>query len=272
MRRAWIAAATIGIAAVWAVAGAAGDGGPSPGVAQGGGGVLSTSGSMRYVALPTESTTLVETIRVRDAAVWNFRTVKGHYGIPYVTNRGDTGGLSRDGKVLVLSDAVCCGLRKVSRFLLLRTKSLRTVGKITLKGDFAYDALSPDATTLYLVQHTSARDYTRYRVRAYDLNANRLLQQVIVDKKEPKEVMRGYPVGRVTSRSGGWVYTLYTGGKMPFVHALNAAGRQAVCLNFSWKGSQNALWQVRMSLSRDESKILLRGKKQSVVVPLPGAA
>lgn len=272
MRRLWIAAAAIGVATAWSAAGAAGDGGPSPGVMQGGEGLLSPSGSIRYVTVPTERSTLVETIRVRDSAVWRFRTVRGHYGIPYVTNRGDAGGLSRDGRLLVLSDAVCCGLRKVSRFVMLRTKTLRTVGQVVLKGDFAYDALSPDASTLYLIQHTSARDYTRYRVRAYDLVANRLLRRVIVDRREPKEVMKGYPVARVTSKSGAWVYTLYAGGKMPFVHALNAAQREAVCLNVRWKGSQQALWQVRMSLSRDESTILLRDKRHSVAVPVPGAA
>jgi hypothetical protein len=272
MRRLWIAAAAIGVATAWAAAEAAGDGGPSPGVMQGGGGVVSSTGKVRYVALPAESTTIVETVRVRGGAVWNFRIVKGHYGIPYVTNRGDAGGLSRDGRLLVLSDAVGAGLRNVSRFVMLRTKSLRTAGQIVLKGDFSYDALSPDASTLYLIQHISARDYTRYRVRAYDLGANRLLQRVIVDRKEPKEVMRGYPITRVTSADGSWVYTLYAGGTVPFVHALDTAHRQAVCLDVRWKGSQNALWHVRMSLSRDGSTIFLRDKRHSVAVPVPGAA
>ena len=160
----------------------------------------------------------------------------------------------------------------LASFALVDAWKMRLLRTVRIKGSYSFDALSPDVRYLYLVEHVSAQDYTRYRVRAYDLTANRLLQQVIVDKREPNEVMRGYPVGRVTSRSGGWVYTLYMGGKMPFVHALDAAHEKAVCLDFHWKGSQNALWQVRMSLSRDESRILLRGKKQSVAVPLPGAA
>jgi hypothetical protein len=255
-----------------AVPAAAGDGGPSPGVDQGGSGVLSPSGGLRYLAVPAHASTILEVVRVHGGLLKTFRLLKGHYGVPYVTNRGDTGGLSRNGKLLVLSDAVCCGLRKASRFVVLETKRLRTIGRIALRGDFAYDALSPDARTLYLIQHTSVRDYTRYRVRAYDLRADRLLRRVIVDRKEPKTVMRGYPVARLSSADGTWVYTLYAGGKMPFVHALDTTHREAVCLDVRWKGSQNALWQARMSLSRDGSTIFLRDKRHSVTVPLPGAA
>jgi hypothetical protein len=257
------------ILAVVAVPAAAADGGPSPGVDQAGEGVLSPSGSLRYVALPTQSSTILAVVGVHRGLVRSFRVFRGHYGIPFVTNLGETGGLSRDGRLLVLSDAVCCGLRQVSRFLVLETKRLRTRQRIVLRGDLAYDALSPDATTLYLIQHTSARDYNRYRVRAYDLDARRLLPGAIVDRTEPREVMRGYPLRRVTGAGGAWVYTLYMGGKMPFVHALDAVHRQAVCLDFPWKGSQNALWRMRFRLSADGRKVVLSGKNRRIEVAVP---
>src|SRR5262249_7084942 len=152
------------------------------GVDQGGAGIVSPSGRLRYVAVPTQSSTILEAVRVRAGLLWSFHVFRGHYGIPYVTNLGQTGGLSSDGKLLVLSDAVCCGLRKVSRFLLVGTKKLEPERQVVLRGDFAYDALSPDAGTLYLIQHTSVRDYTRYRVRAYDLRAGQLLTGAIVDR------------------------------------------------------------------------------------------
>jgi hypothetical protein len=257
------------IVAVVAVPVAAADGGPSPGVDQGGEGVVSPSGSLRYVALPAQSSTILAVVGIHRGLVRSFRVLRGDYGIPFVTNMGDTGGLSRDGRLLVLSDAVCCGLRRVSRFLVLDTKRLRTKQRIVLRGDLAYDALSPDATTLYLIQHTSAKDYNRYRVRAYDLKARRLLPGAIVDKTEPKEVMRGYPLHRATSAGGAWVYTLYSGGKMPFVHALDTVHRQAVCLDFPWKGSQEALWQMRFRLSADGKKVVLSGKKRRIEVAVP---
>jgi len=259
------------VLAAVAVPAAAGDGGPSPGVAQGGEGVVSPSGSLRYVAVPTQSATILEVVRVHGGVVWNFRFLKGRYGVPYVTNGGDTGGISRDGRLLVLSDALCCGLRPVSRFLVLGTKRLQTRQRIVLRGDFAYDALSPDAATLYLIQHTSARDYTRYRVRAYDLQAGRLLPGVIADRSEPKAVMRGYPVRRVTSAGGAWVYTLYAGSKMPFVHALDTVHRRAVCLDLPWHGSQNPLWSMRMRLNADGSKLVLRDKRRTIMVQTPEA-
>jgi hypothetical protein len=257
------------VAAAIVASAAAADGGPSPGVDQAGEGVLAPSGWVRYVALPTQSSTIVEAIRVHRGLVWTFRIFNGHYGIPFVTSRGDIGGLSRDGRLLVLSDAVCCGLRKVSRFIVLGTARLRTKQRIVLRGDFAYDTLSPDATTLYLVQHTSSRDYSRYRVRAYDLQARRLLPAAIVDRTEPKEVMRGYPVARATGAGGRWVYTLYAGGKTPFVHALDTVHRRAVCLDLHWKGSQNALWTIRMRLSPDGKKAVLAGKKRTLEVAVP---
>jgi hypothetical protein len=257
------------VLAAVAVPAAAADGGPSPGVAQGGEGIVSPSGLLRYVTVPTLSATILEIVRVRGGIVWNFRFLRGHYGIPYVTNAGDTGGLSRDGRLLVLSDAVCCGLRNVSRLLVLGTKRLQTRQLIVLKGDFAYDALSPDAATLYLIQHTSASDYTRYRVRAYDLGAGRLLPGVIADRTEPKEVMRGYPLQRVTSAGGAWVYTLYAGSKMPFIHALDTVHRRAVCLDLAWKGSQNPLSSMRLRLSPDGKKLVLRGKGRRIAVAVP---
>ena len=63
-----------------------------------------------------------------------------------------------------------------------------------------------------MIQHASQADLVRYVVRAYDLAKRRLLPQAIVDKREPDETMRGYPVARATSPGGGWVYTLYTKG------------------------------------------------------------
>jgi hypothetical protein len=92
----------------------------------------------------------------------------------------------------------------------------------------------------------------RYVVRAYDLRAQRLLPQAIVDKREPGETMRGYPVARATSPSGTWVYTLYTkepGSSLTFVHALNAAGRSAFCVDLpAWTGGED-IWDARLELA-----------------------
>jgi hypothetical protein len=268
MRRLILSMILVG-AVAWTAAAASGDGGPSPGVDQAGEGIVSPSGQLRYVAVPLGSRTMIEVLRVDGGLLRMVRIVKGRYGIPFVTNRGDTGGLSRDGRLLVLGDAACCGLRAATRFLVLGTRRLRTFRQIVLRGDFSYDALSPNGSTVYLIQHTSAQDFTRYRVRAYDLRAGRLLTRVIVDRREPDEVMRGYPVGRVTSADGAWAYTLYAGGKMPFVHALDTEHRQAFCIDLPWKGSQDPIWRMQLRLSSGGRKLLLRGAGRTMEVALP---
>ena len=39
---------------------------------------------------------------------------------------------------------------------------------VTLRGGFAFDALSPDARYLYLIEHLGAVGSGHYQVRAYD--------------------------------------------------------------------------------------------------------
>jgi hypothetical protein len=172
--------------------------------------------------------------------------------VPLVANDGTAGGLSRDGRMLVLADwnpPRNNALRASSRFLLVNTKNLRLWRKITLRGDFAFDALSPGGGTLYLIEHVSNADLTRYRVRAYDIASQVLLSRVIADRRQASWVMQGYPVTRATSADGRWVYTLYQQpGGYPFVHALDAVNRTAVCIGIPWKGVQDILPSTRLAL------------------------
>jgi hypothetical protein len=73
---------------------------------------------------------------------------------------------------------------------------------------------------------------------------------VIVDKRTPDEKMNGYPIARTSSAGGDWVYTLYRKANgEPFIHALNAKGRYAMCVDFKWTGSSDSFWQARFDLS-----------------------
>ena len=80
---------------------------------------------------------------------------------------------------------------------------------------------------LYLIQHTSPKDYTRYRVRAYDLAADRLLQRPIVDRARRARRWRVYRSRDEPRRHLG-VHALPEGEGDPFVHALDAFHRSAV--------------------------------------------
>jgi len=238
--------------------GAAADGGPSPGVLSGWDGVLSPNGAVRYVTLNSQGGwTNVAAVRVRGGRILNFNGVRGFYGIPLVTQNGAAGGLSRDGRTLILSTWPSYPANGVTRFAVLGTRQLRVQRIVTLRGSYSYDALSPDAKTMYLIQYTQGATSVRYRVRAFDLVAGRLLPGAIADKRLWGDYMRGSPISRATTADGGWVYTLYSKPDgTGFIHALDAAHRAAVCVNLPWRRMTTELGFVRLAL--DGKDLILR--------------
>ena len=229
--------------------------GPWPGLAPS---VAMPDRSVRFAARTAGSATRVTAIRVRDGHVLRVARVKGAFGVPAVTVNGTPGGLSGDGRTLVLSQPPSYqALRKTSRFVVLSTATLRLIRTVSLPGDFGFDALSPDARTLYLIQHRSTGDGS-YSVRAFDLLSLRLLPRAIVDKSEADQTMRGIPVARAPSTDATWVYTLYRrDGAEPFIHALNTRARYAVCIDLPWQGSADDVWNASLGLSADGRQLLV---------------
>jgi hypothetical protein len=165
--------------------------------------------------------------------------VKGSWGIPRVTLNNGVGGLSADGRTLVLAqDDVAHQTGTLSAktsFTVLSTKTLAVRRSIELRGDYGFDALSPHGGTLYLIEHVSQENLFRYRVRAYDLATDKLLSRAIADKRQQGWLMNGYPVARAATANGRWVYTLYSNpDNYPFVHALDTINRTAVCIGLPW--------------------------------------
>jgi len=225
--------------------------GPLPVAQQGGPGVLSSDGSLRYLALNAGANTVVAQVQTKDGTLRNETTLLGSYGIPTITGAlGD--GLSRDGRTLVVGNA---DLTSPSRFLVLDARTLRMRNGIVLAGSFAFDALSPDASRLYLIQHLNG-DYAHYVVRAYDLLTNRLLPGRVADRTQKSWVMAGYPVTRTVSADGRWVYTLYqnAGDGYPFVHALDAVNGIAHCIGVPLV-DQSGVYNLVLSL-RDDGRML----------------
>lgn len=224
--------------------------GPMPYAAQNAPGVLSPGGLLRYVALPNaRNGTIVEAVATHGGTVHATQQLLGPYGIPYVTSPLAGEGLSADGRTLVLGDASTSFPRTHSSFAVLTAPRLRVRAVFSLRGDFAFDALSPDGSRLYLIQHTDANDQTRYVVRAYDVATQRLLLGRIADRTQRSWVMQGYPISRATSPDGRWVYTLYGNqGGFPFVHALDTVRGVAHCVGLPWRGSDDAVWNMRLTL------------------------
>jgi hypothetical protein len=187
-------------------------------------------GGVRYISLPLPRGTVLQQVAVHGGQPLGFRTMRREIGIPMVTQDGAGGGLSHDGRTLVMSPLPGYG-RRATEFSIFNPRTLGLQRTIRLKGDFAFDALSPDGSTMYLIQLTDPNDLTRYKVRALDMASGRLAPKPIVDPREPDEQMRGYPLKRVASSDGRFVYTLYGGGKEQFVHALDTTGRTAACID-----------------------------------------
>jgi hypothetical protein len=158
------------------------------------------------------------------------RLLRGAYSIPAVAYDGSASGLSADGRTLVLISPRRRYPRDWTTFAVVDVERLRVSRHIRLRGDFSFDAVSPDAGTIYLIRYSS-RAVTDYEVRAYDMRAPRLLAKPVVDPSEPDEPMTGVPVTRAASRDGRWAYTLYDSRKHPFVHALDTERRTAVCID-----------------------------------------
>jgi hypothetical protein len=239
--------------AALALAAAATAVGPWPGLARS---VTSPSGELRYTATRAHGATTVRALRGRNVVA--SAKFSGAYGIPAVTSSGQGGGLSPDGRLLVLGQPTNFqSLRIQSRFLVLSTRALTRKATVVLEGEFGFDAVSPDGRTLYLLQHAHSDDLFRYVVRAYDLRTKRL-SGAIVDKREPDEAMRGVPVARAASARGVWVYTLYDGMGHPFVHALDTVKQTAFCIDLPAFPQGSNLWTMRLELSADGGRLVLR--------------
>src|SRR5262245_23058343 len=114
--------------------------GPWPGLAPS---VSSPSGEVRFTATRSGGMTAIKAIRSGRVAAST--KIAGAFGIPAVTSIGAAGGLSPDGRLLVLVQPPrYAGLREESRLVVLSTGTLRRVASIVLPGEFGFDAVSPD--------------------------------------------------------------------------------------------------------------------------------
>jgi hypothetical protein len=241
MRRALV---LLTILAAWAAAAHADGGGPSPGL-DFGNGIVAPGGKLRYAAISDGRTTVLESIVIGTGRVHNFSYFEGLFGIPRVTFGGDTGGLSRDGENLVLATWSGVG---PTRFLLLNAHTFQIRGRVRLPGSWAFDAISPDGSLMYLTHYLGSPSqlYQPYEIRAFDWNTLKLYAGAIVDRREPDEKMTGRPLQRTGSPSG-WAYTLYMRShKRPFVHALDTVHRRAFCIDLPWRHAGRWIASVRL--------------------------
>ena len=137
-------------------------------------------------------------------------------------------GVSADGRTVVLEQAreTTTSPSRTS-FAVVKVGNPTKTSTFSLDGDFSFDALSPDGSWLYVIEH---RDGGTYRVRRADPVLGKLDDAVIVDKRSPGEVMSGYALTQLAAEDG-WVYTVYAGADGLFIHALNTVDGVAFCID-----------------------------------------
>lgn len=220
---------------------------------------------IRYEALPYEGDTFVQRLRPETGEVLGSRVLQGQFEIPVVAYDGSAEGLAADGKTLVLITPRPGFPRRKTTFAVLDAQQLNLRKRLTLRGDYSFDALSPGGRWLYLIHYTSGTDPLKYEVVALDLRTERVASEPIVDPREPDEQMNGHPLTRATSSDGRWAYTLYEGTEHPFVHALDTARRDARCIDLDWLTGQKGLRALRFALREGSEDLIVRTPKGDAV-------
>jgi hypothetical protein len=188
----------------------------------------------------------------------------GNFLLPNGSVNGVPGGLSQDGRWLVLEQATDPA-KTTSHLLLVDTSQLKVVVPVDLAGSFQFDAISNDGLRLYLIQYLSGANY---RVRMYNVAAGQLDSSIVVDKFDSAESMTGVRLSGVASPDGRWLYSVYARpNKSAFIHALNLDGAYAFCLDLSGSGYESSSdeFQWSLALSADGTRLFAANGAKGIV-------
>lgn len=199
---------------------------------------------------PATAFTVVGRIDKQGGRLGRWWHLPARYSIPAAAFDDTAGGLSADGSTLVLSRFSWIYPPRTTGLAIVHTERhpgrvrgtrriRETIERLSLPGSFSFDAISPDGSTVYLIEHLTKYYEGAYQVRALEVRSGKLRPEPIVDPAEPMERMEGIPISRAYSRDGRWAYTLYTSHRKgqyelahePFIHALDTVSGQAVCID-----------------------------------------
>ena len=202
----------------------------------------------------TGGTTVVDEITVQpELPVWRSRTLEGAWRLPTVGLDPLPVGVANDdstvmNSTIVLVEADAPVGASTSRFAVLVNGEPARI--IELAGSLAFDALSPDGSILYVVEHLPGPPDGHYQVRAIDLPSGVMRDAVIADKRNLGTSMAGWPIAQA-AHSSGVVFTLYHGAMHPFIHALNTHEAWAVCLDLPEIGHGDADAALDWGIAQD---------------------
>lgn len=181
----------------------------------------------------------------------------GDFQLPSATISGLPGGLSQNGRYLVLEafDTPGAGIPTATHFLVVDTSYKTAAKRIDLIGDFQFDAVSNNGQRVYMIEYLPVNSY---HVRVFDVAAGRLDPTIIVDKSDGSAAMTGLRLAGVASPDSQWLYSVYIREKQgAFIHALSLDGNIAFCLDLSGPGYASSADGFRWSLalSADGSRL-----------------
>jgi hypothetical protein len=205
-------------------------------------GVPDGTWSQLVSATTTGKTTTVRDLRIPELEGVS-QTIDGIWRLPTVGLDSTPVGVSDDGHTIVLVEdraATAAGSTAIgpSRFAVVDRTAAATPRIVELAGAFEYDALSPDGSILYVVEHLAGPPDGHYQVRALDTASGLLREGAVADKNEGDEAMAGWPIAQAR-RPDGMVFTLYHGAEHPFIHALSSIDAWALCIDLPAAGADD---------------------------------
>jgi hypothetical protein len=247
---------------------------------------VSTKGSHQIAVIGTRSQTVERTLPWGTLAPKHLYTVSGStlmdidpetgsttrtlplpysFQLPLITASGVAGGLSQNGRWLVVTHAPDQIDTSGTHMLVVDTSLMKIAAPIDLASSFQFDAISNDGLRVYMIEYLSNADY---RVRVYDVRAGRLDPTIVVDKSDPTESMTGIRLSGVPSPDGQWLYSVYARpNKGAFIHALNLEQPFAFCLELPGAGyaSNPDELQWSLALSADGTHLFAANGAMGVV-------
>jgi protein MpaA len=200
--------------------------------------------SYRYVTVNPQTKpvlTIVERIDISDGAIDRWWYLRGSYLIPAVAYDGSASGLSANGRTLALVNFSRAYPPPQTKLAILNTdvylrhprrpgqhRPQHAIHYLNLRGQFAFQAISPNGSKLYLRHYRthdrgSAHDRRSddFGLWVLDTSNGGLAPQPLTVSSSGRQ-LAGLPISGTKSPDGRWAYALYDGDMhLPFLLALD---------------------------------------------------
>lgn len=197
--------------------------------------------------------------------------LRGRYYLPASAYDLGGGGISKNGRTLVLQRFTKAYPPRRSRFAVLDTavhlshplrpgqkRPAHAVRRIEIPGFYNLNALSPAGTTAYLTHlPMSGRAGAKFELRALDLETGQMLPGALGATGR----MEGVPITQEISLDRRWAYTLYDGnaygGGVPFLLALDTVEGRLKRVELPQLREPRTLFMTKMRLAAGGSRLVV---------------